>query len=120
MTNQQRMCELTAEDFYAKMMWLLHSYGMRYTHTQLAVIDWLKSDEHFEDDKYIIFKRSDELAEEAQAAVNANHGYCPCMFEKTEDTKCPCKDFREKDEECICECGLYQKTYASPKGYVSI
>jgi len=36
--------------------------------------------------------------------VIANDGYCPCMIERNEDTKCPCKPRRENIE---CICGLY-------------
>ena len=31
-------------------------------------------------------------------------GYCPCMIEQNEDTKCMCKWAREED---TCICGLY-------------
>lgn len=31
-------------------------------------------------------------------------GYCPCMIEQNEDTKCMCKCAREED---TCICGLY-------------
>ena len=41
-------------------------------------------------------------------ALKENGGYCPCMLEKTEDTKCMCKQFREM-EEGTCHCGLYTK-----------
>lgn len=30
--------------------------------------------------------------------VVENDGYCPCMVEKTPDTKCMCKDFRDQKE----------------------
>ena len=33
-------------------------------------------------------------------------GYCPCLIDKNEDTKCPCKDVRETYE---CRCGLFVK-----------
>lgn len=40
-------------------------------------------------------------------------GYCPCMHEQNDDTKCMCKDFREKvkdpDFEGYCHCMLYYK-----------
>lgn len=40
-------------------------------------------------------------------------GYCPCMREQNEDTKCMCKDFREKvkdpEFEGYCHCMLYYK-----------
>jgi hypothetical protein len=44
-----------------------------------------------------------------KAAVDANDGYCPCMIDKTPDTKCPCKDFREQTELGQCFCGRYEK-----------
>ena len=31
-------------------------------------------------------------------------GYCPCLVEKTDDTKCPCKKFKEEQD---CTCGLF-------------
>lgn len=37
-------------------------------------------------------------------AVKENGGYCPCMLERSVDTKCPCKDKRELE---VCICGLY-------------
>lgn len=36
-------------------------------------------------------------------------GYCPCLVEHNEDTKCMCKSFREQREEGPCLCGLYIK-----------
>ena len=40
-------------------------------------------------------------------------GYCPCMREQNDDTKCMFKDFREKvkdpDFEGYCHCMLYYK-----------
>ena len=41
-------------------------------------------------------------------ALKNNDGYCPCMVEKSPDTKCMCKEFREM-ESGICHCGLYVK-----------
>lgn len=35
-----------------------------------------------------------------------NKGYCPCLIEQNENTKCPCKEKRDKE---ICICGLYVK-----------
>ena len=40
--------------------------------------------------------------------VKQNDGYCPCLIERTPDTKCMCKDFREQ-EEGLCHCGRYRK-----------
>ena len=48
-------------------------------------------------------------SEELAAAVKNNDGYCPCMVEKTPDTKCMCKEFREQEESGLCHCGLYKK-----------
>lgn len=45
---------------------------------------------------------------DVQIAIRNNGGYCPCKFEKTEDTKCMCKEFRMQDSGW-CECGLYCK-----------
>lgn len=111
MNNQQKMCNLTPEEFWDKMMWLIKKYGARFNHSQLAVIEWLKSDTGFDDSKFMLIKRDDELAQEAQAAVNANNGYCPCKFEKTEDNKCPCLDFRSSEEQLVCDCGLYMRVH---------
>jgi hypothetical protein len=49
-----------------------------------------------------------EINPDFKAAVDANDGYCPCMIDKTPDTKCPCKDFREQTEG-QCFCGRYEK-----------
>lgn len=48
-----------------------------------------------------------ELVAEIRAQLKENGGYCPCMVQKTEDTKCMCKDFREHTEMKECHCGLY-------------
>ena len=42
-------------------------------------------------------------------AVSENDGYCPCMLDKTIDTKCVCKEFREQEEVGLCNCGRYMK-----------
>lgn len=41
--------------------------------------------------------------------VIENDGYCPCMVEKTPDTKCMCREFREQKEPGPCHCGRYEK-----------
>lgn len=41
--------------------------------------------------------------------VEANDGYCPCMIEKNEDTKCMCKEFRDLNEPGECHCGRFVK-----------
>lgn len=44
-------------------------------------------------------------------ALKENGGYCPCRFEKTDDTVCMCKEFREQITDPNfhgpCHCGLY-------------
>ena len=49
-----------------------------------------------------------EIDPSIKALVRANDGYCPCMVNKTPDTKCPCKDFREM-ESGVCHCGRFEK-----------
>ena len=49
-----------------------------------------------------------EIDPSIKAAVFQNNGYCPCMVDKTPETKCPCKDFREMAEG-VCHCGRYEK-----------
>ena len=41
--------------------------------------------------------------------VIANDGYCPCMVQKTPDTKCMCKEFRDQKTPGPCHCGRYEK-----------
>lgn len=49
-----------------------------------------------------------EYVAKIRAALKANDGYCPCVLQKTPDTKCMCKEFREM-ESGMCHCGLYIK-----------
>ena len=42
-------------------------------------------------------------------AVMDNDGYCPCMVQKTPDTKCMCKEFRDQKTPGPCHCGRYEK-----------
>lgn len=41
-----------------------------------------------------------------------NEGYCPCMLEKTPDTKCMCKAFRDQNVQGYCHCGRFIKVTA--------
>lgn len=50
-----------------------------------------------------------EVLKEIEEAVKANDGYCPCLVEKNDDTKCMCKEFREMEESGYCHCGRYYK-----------
>ena len=49
-----------------------------------------------------------EVNPDFRKAVEDNGGYCPCMVERTPDTKCMCKDFREQDSG-LCHCGRFEK-----------
>ena len=55
-----------------------------------------------------------ELVELIREGLRQKGGYCPCRFERTEDTKCICRDFREQmadpDFEGYCHCRLYYKS----------
>jgi hypothetical protein len=42
-------------------------------------------------------------------AVMENYGYCPCMIERSEDTKCCCKEFKEQNIEGECHCQRFIK-----------
>jgi ferredoxin-thioredoxin reductase catalytic subunit len=60
-----------------------------------------------EEVSYLVVKNPDEKTRaEILKRIKENDGYCPCRFEKTEDTKCLCRAFRETDE---CVCGLFVK-----------
>ena len=42
--------------------------------------------------------------------LKANDGYCPCMLQKTPETKCMCQQFKdmiEAGESGACHCGRY-------------
>ena len=50
-----------------------------------------------------------DIAEAVQEGLKRNNGYCPCVLEKTPDTKCMCKEFRDMikaGQEGSCHCGL--------------
>ena len=43
-TNQQMLATISAEEFYDKIMWLLHDYGKRYSNSRIAIVEWLDSE----------------------------------------------------------------------------
>ena len=55
-----------------------------------------------------------EYVKSIREQLKANNGYCPCVLEKTPDSKCMCKEFREQiadpDFEGFCHCLLYYKS----------
>ena len=57
----------------------------------------------------IILNPDKKLVAEIEAKLNENGGYCPCVLEKTPDTKCICKAFREQDHPGECHCGRFVK-----------
>lgn len=60
-----------------------------------------------------------EYVEQMRKALKENDGYCPCLTEKTEDTKCMCKAFREQ-ESGLCHCGLYIKDFEELEGQMKL
>lgn len=50
-----------------------------------------------------------EINPEFRKFVDKNGGYCPCLTDKTEETKCMCKEFRDQKEPGPCHCGRYEK-----------
>ena len=62
----------------------------------------------------IRFNEDKEIVKTIQEGLKKKGGYCPCRFEKNEDTKCMCKEFKEqiKDPnfEGYCHCLLYYKS----------
>lgn len=50
-----------------------------------------------------------ETYEKITQKVIENDGYCPCLLEKTPDTKCMCKDFREQKIPGFCHCTRFMK-----------
>jgi ferredoxin-thioredoxin reductase catalytic subunit len=47
-----------------------------------------------------------KIVEFIKKGLKKKGGYCPCLLDKNENTKCPCKDVRETYE---CRCGLFIK-----------
>lgn len=57
----------------------------------------------------IMLNPNREIVKMIQEGLRQKKGYCPCMIEQNEDTKCMCKEFREM-KSGTCHCGLYIKT----------
>ncbi len=61
----------------------------------------------------VILNPDKNIVKVVQEGLQKRNGYCPCVVEKSEDTKCMCKEFREqiKDPnfEGFCHCKLYYK-----------
>lgn len=44
---------------------------------------------------------------EVSRMVELNCGYCPCLIERSEKTKCMCESFRHSYELGECHCGRF-------------
>ncbi len=62
----------------------------------------------------ISLNENEEIVKAVKEGLLRTGGYCPCVREKTEDTKCMCKQFREQIKnpnfEGYCHCMLYYKS----------
>ena len=62
----------------------------------------------------ITYNPDAEIVKTVQDGLKRTGGYCPCMLQRSEDTKCICKDFRDKIKdpgfEGFCHCLLYHKS----------
>ena len=65
-------------------------------------------------DMKITFNPDPEIVKSVQEGLKRTGGYCPCMIQRSEETKCMCKEFRAKiedpDFEGFCHCLLYHKS----------
>ena len=54
-----------------------------------------------------------EVVRMVREGLEARGGYCPCVREVSEDTKCMCREFRaqiaDPEFEGYCHCMLYYK-----------
>ena len=57
---------------------------------------------------------NEAVVQTVREGLKRTGGYCPCMLQRSEDTKCICKDFRERmkdpEFEGFCHCLLYFKS----------
>lgn len=64
----------------------------------------------------IILNPDEEIVKVVKEGLAKTGGYCPCIIEKSEATKCMCLQFREQikdpDFEGFCHCMLYYKSRA--------
>ena len=58
MTGKEYLLDKTEEEIYDLMKWLFYDYGLRYTNSRIAIIEWLK-DNNYElptDKKKVIYQ----------------------------------------------------------------
>lgn len=60
-----------------------------------------------------------ELVKVVREGLAARGGYCPCVRQKSEDTKCMCREFREQLKDPAfsgyCHCMLYYSGDTPPE-----
>ena len=54
-----------------------------------------------------------EFYDKITQKVKDNEGYCPCMLQKDDNSRCVCRAFREQEVEGFCHCKRYQKVEVS-------
>ena len=57
----------------------------------------------------IRLNKNEDIVRIVKEGLKANDNYCPCILEKSENTKCMCKEFKDKKVPGLCHCGLYEK-----------
>lgn len=61
----------------------------------------------------IRLNEDDAVVASVREGLKRRNGYCPCVRQINEDTKCMCKEFRaqidDPDFEGYCHCMLYYK-----------
>lgn len=62
----------------------------------------------------VILNPDKEIVKIVKEGLKQRGGYCPCVIEKSENTKCMCKEFREQIKDLdftgFCHCRLYYKS----------
>ena len=73
-------------------------------------INWISLEVDF---MKIRFNEDKQIVDTVKEGLKRTGGYCPCLLERSDDTKCMCRDFRDKvkdpDFEGYCHCRLYYK-----------
>lgn len=61
----------------------------------------------------ISYNTDEKLVNMIKEGLKKRGGYCPCVVEQNEDTKCMCKEFRDQIKDPnfsgYCHCRLYYK-----------
>lgn len=61
----------------------------------------------------IRYNEDEQIVKTVKEGLERRGGYCPCVLEMSDDTKCMCKEFREQIQdpefEGYCHCMLYYK-----------